>query len=86
MFDARCGGQTADVATFRQATASVLTQSAPPGFFVVREPRALEEATATAAAAAAAADKEGEEVSADSSMIGCRLYGRSRCADARRLT
>eukprot|EP00904_Undaria_pinnatifida_P007976 jgi/Undpi1/4308/HiC_scaffold_17.g07674.m1 len=60
MEQAMCG-ETADVATFRQATASVLTQSAPPGFFVVREPRALEEATATAAAAAAAADKEGEE-------------------------
>ena len=50
--------QTADVATFRQATAAVLSRSAPQNAFDVRVPRALEEATA------APADGEEEAVSA----------------------
>lgn len=40
-----CVEQTSDEAVFRQAVASVLAGSAPPGAFDVEEPRRFKEAT-----------------------------------------
>lgn len=39
--------QTPDVAVFRQALAAVLSRSAPPGEFNVKEPKALSDAVIT---------------------------------------
>ncbi|CAM9935386.1 unnamed protein product, partial [Laminaria digitata] len=55
-------GETADVATFRQATAAVLARSAPKDAFDVREPRALQEAITTDAEG----ETEGGEAAASS--------------------
>ena len=75
------------MATFRQATATVLARSAPQGAFDVRAPRALEEATTALAdaereeATTAPEDAEGEAVSLTCCLnydwLGVFLIGRA---------